>query len=171
MYRLDTASGQRYVVRVEQGGVFGTSSAEEFRVMKALHEAGFPVARVRWDEPTGNVLGQPFFVMDWVDGDEGQPDRAAAREFIALLQRLHHLDWQAMDIDFDIVPSGPADATAAQVDRWEGIYRRSTPVRVPLLDEAAAWLRAYAPQLSRISIVHGDAGRPTSSIETATWWR
>src|SRR3954463_15521608 len=61
----ETAEGARYVVRVEQGGVFGSSSADEFRMMQAAHELGCRVAPVRWIEPTGAVLGQPFFVMDY----------------------------------------------------------------------------------------------------------
>ena len=36
--------------------------------MRGAHELGCPVAPVRWIEPTGDVLGQPFFVMDYLDG-------------------------------------------------------------------------------------------------------
>ena len=51
---LELDDGSRFVVRVEQGGVFGTSGADEFEFMQAVGRLGFPVARVRWLEPTGD---------------------------------------------------------------------------------------------------------------------
>ena len=66
MWFVELDDGQRLVVRVEQGGVFGTSTVDEFELMRAAAELGVPVAPVRWLEPTGRVLGQPFFAMDFV---------------------------------------------------------------------------------------------------------
>jgi aminoglycoside phosphotransferase (APT) family kinase protein len=65
---LELDDGSRFVVRVEQGGVFGTSSAEEFEFMQAVGRLGFPVARVRWLDAAGDVTGQPLFVMDFIEG-------------------------------------------------------------------------------------------------------
>ena len=48
--------------------MFGTAGADEFEFMRPSGRLGFPVARVRWLEPTGTVIGQPFFVMDFIDG-------------------------------------------------------------------------------------------------------
>ncbi len=159
MFTVTLEGGTRYVLRMEQGGVFGTSSAEEFRVMRALHAAGYPVARVRWSEPDSSVLGQPFFVMDYIDADRGaNPSADTGRDFIETLHRLHELDWQAAGAEFDIVPASPTEATPLQVARWREVYRSSTPVVVPLLEEAAAWLIANAPPLEQVHIVHGDAG-------------
>lgn len=161
MYRVD-ADGGPYVLRVEQGGVFGTSGAEEARVMRGLHAAGYPVAEVLWEEPTGAVLGRPFFVMAFVEGagaqDERAMDPATAERFVAMLDRLHRLDWQAAGLVFDVVPDHPSDATHHQVDRWAGVYRAAAPEPIPLLEEAAAWLHHHAPPLERLAVVHGDAG-------------
>ncbi len=124
MFSVTLVGGTRYVLRMEQGGVFGTSSAEEFRVMRALHDAGFPVARVRWHEPDPSVLGQPFFLMDFVDADRGaSPEPSTGRAFVELLARMHDLDWRAAGIEFDLVPPEPADATPMQVERWRDVYR------------------------------------------------
>jgi aminoglycoside phosphotransferase (APT) family kinase protein len=164
MYRVDTDAGA-FVVRAEQGGVFGTSSAEEFAMMQALHGAGYPVATVRWFEPTSTVLGQPFFVMDFLAeaavagaDDERAMSAAGAAEFVSTLAGLHALDWQAARVPFASVPTTPSDATHLQIERWAAIYRAAAPEPIPLLDEAAAWLHRYAPPLQRLSIVHGDAG-------------
>ena len=41
----------------------------QFEVIRMVGElTDVPVPRVRWLEPTGDVLGTPFFVMDYVDG-------------------------------------------------------------------------------------------------------
>ena len=68
------------------------------------------------------------------------------------------LDWRAAGIEFDIQPSTADDATPLQVERWRNVYRSSSPVDIPLLEEAAAWLVANAPPLDRVRVVHGDAG-------------
>src|SRR4249919_13662 len=107
MHRVETDAGT-YVVRVEQGGVFGTSSAEEFALMRGLAEAGYPVAPALWYEPTGDVLGQPFFVMSFVEGaelaDERAMDEATAADFVRILDELHAVDWAAAGIRPTIVP-------------------------------------------------------------------
>jgi aminoglycoside phosphotransferase (APT) family kinase protein len=156
---LELADGSRFVVRVEQGGVFGTSGAAEFEFMGAVGRLGFPVARVRWLEPTGSVVGQPFFVMDFVDGGVAteREDRTLAPElavdFVRGLDALHHLDWTGQ---LDGPP--PDEAIHVQIERWADVYRASSPTAVALLDEGGAWLHHHAPQLDRVSLVHGDPG-------------
>jgi aminoglycoside phosphotransferase (APT) family kinase protein len=160
MYRVEFADGGRYVVRSEQGGVFGTSGAEECRIMRGLYGAGFPVARIVAEEPTGDVTGRPFFVMEFVAGaeaaDERSVDDATAAAFVRTLHRLHQLD--GATFGFDLVPTDPSQATALQVERWRATYRAASPDPIPLLEEAAAWLVHHAPPLDRVGVVHGDAG-------------
>ena len=93
------SGGDRYVVRIEQGGVFGTSSADEFRVHGGRPPSS--AARsppVRWIEPTGDVVGQPFFVMDFLDGaTTDRNDRSMSADlvddFVRRLDALHRTDW------------------------------------------------------------------------------
>ncbi len=156
---LELDDGSRFVVRVEQGGVFGTSGSDEFEFMEAVGRLGFPVARVRWLEPTGGVLGQPFFVMDFIEGGVAteREDRSLAPElavdFVRRLDELHHLEWGSV---LDGPP--PSEATHVQIERWADVYRSSSPRSVPLLEEAAAWLHGNAPPLDRVALVHGDPG-------------
>jgi aminoglycoside phosphotransferase (APT) family kinase protein len=156
---VETSDGARYVVRVEQGGVFGSTSSDEFGVMQAAHALGCRVAPVRWLEPTGAVLGQPFFAMDYVDGvATGRNDRSMSDElavdFVVQLAQLHRADWSS-----EIATEGlDIDATHAAIDLWRGVYRGETEVAIPLLEEAAAWLHHHAPAPSLIGIVHGDPG-------------
>ena len=65
---------QKLVARVapttEDVQVFPTYRLDhQFDVIRKVGElTDVPVPRVRWIEPTGDVLGAPFFVMDYVDG-------------------------------------------------------------------------------------------------------
>jgi aminoglycoside phosphotransferase (APT) family kinase protein len=65
---------QKLVTRVapaaEDVQVFPTYRLDhQFEVIRKVGElTDVPVPPVRWLEPTGNVLGTPFFVMDYVDG-------------------------------------------------------------------------------------------------------
>ncbi len=105
------------------------------------------------------MIGQPFFVMDFIDGgvDAGREDRSLAPElavdFVRRLDELHHLDWEGV-----LDGPGPAEATHVQIERWADVYRSTSPLPVPLLEEGAAWLHAHAPALERVALVHGDPG-------------
>src|SRR5215207_4420393 len=164
---VELGDGARYVARIEQGGVFGSSSADEFRFMQAAYELGCPVARVRWLEPTGEVAGQPMFVMDFLEGaSAGRDDRtlspALADDFVARLHALHTTDWSG-GLNDEITADASAElttdtATHRQIDRWYGVYRSATDVAIPLIEEGAAWLHHHAPVCERLAIVHGDPG-------------
>lgn len=154
------ADGSRYVVRVEQGGVFGTSGASEFEFMRAAAGLGIPVAAARWIEPTGTVLGQPFFVMDYVEHvSSGREERVVndvvLADFLRQLDALHAVGPAAFGA---VETATPESVTHAQIDRWAAVYRDAGCGAVPLLDEAAAWLHLHAPVAPRVGIVHGDPG-------------
>ena len=162
MYRLDLAAGRSLVLRVEQGGVFGTRGDEEYRVMAALGRAGVPVAPVLGAELTGELVGRPFFVMEFVPGDvQAREDRTLPADVAAALVRtlshLHGLESDDVVGAFDVVPE-PADATDVQIERWADIYRQAAGTPIPLLEEAAAWLHHHASPLERLGVVHADPG-------------
>ncbi|WP_409329650.1 phosphotransferase family protein [Trujillonella humicola] len=144
-----------YMVRIEQGGTFGTDGTLEAGAMRALADAGLPVPPVRWIEGPG-VLGRPFFVMDLVPGSSAVDDQVLDA-FVAALHGVHRNDPAVVSAALGPVP-GPDDAVAAQIDRWEAVYRGSVPEPVPLLDEAAAWLRAHLRPTGPTVVVHGDPG-------------
>src|SRR5580693_7313340 len=66
---------QKLVARVaptaEDVQVFPTYRLDhQFDVIRMVGElTDVPVPRVRWLEPTGDVLGTPFFLMDYVEGE------------------------------------------------------------------------------------------------------
>ena len=134
---------QRVIVRIEQGGMFGTDTVTEVHAMRALHSVGFAVPEVLAVEDTGEVLGEPFFVMEQVPGvvrldDQGLDD------IIRSVAGLHRVPVAVLD---------PSGRTAEQVvhdniEYWRTMYRQhapETPAR-------RAWrgLAARAPASRRV---------------------
>ncbi|HEU5268133.1 MAG TPA: phosphotransferase family protein [Jatrophihabitans sp.] len=144
------------VVRIEQGGMFGTEGEPEARVMRALAEGGFPAPPVRWIESDPSVLGQPFFVMDRVPGSPAVDDAKLA-EYVRKLHELHTLDPAVAADGLGPVPQ-PEAAVTNGIDHWLSVYRRSALAPIPLLEAAAEWLRANLRPTGPTCIVHGDPG-------------
>lgn len=154
-YAVDTSAGP-LVVRVEQGVAPAGSSGEELRLMQSLRKAGYPVANARWSEPTGDVLGRPFIVIDdpGVEPvDEQSVNEAAATAFVKAIATLHRLDLSHLPA------ADPDQAIHAQIERWRGVGKSVGGPRVPVLDAIEIWLHQNAPLDKKVAIVHG-APRP-----------
>jgi aminoglycoside phosphotransferase (APT) family kinase protein len=153
------AAGERlaFVVRVEQGGMFGTDGSTEARAMSALAAAGFPVAPVRWIETEPDVLGQPFFVMDRVPGTVSADD-AMLDAYVRALHGLHQVEPGQLVAGLGPVPPSPEAGVQAAIDPWARIYRDNAPAPIPLLEQAEAWLRRHLRPTGPVSVVHGDPG-------------
>jgi aminoglycoside phosphotransferase (APT) family kinase protein len=160
MYILELTAGPRprLVLRIEQWGLLGSDSRDEVAVMRALHERDFPVADVLVYEPSDEVLGQPFFVMDFIDGTSVyQPESLAP--YLEALASLHAADPDTLGLDFFERPTDPRDSARNQVERWYDVYRANLIGEPsPLVEEAAQWLRNHAPATERVALVHGDPG-------------
>jgi len=94
--------------------------------------------------------------MDLVAGSSAVDD-AVLDDFVVALHGIHRHDTTVVADSLGPVPA-PDAGVAAQIDRWEAVYRTSVPEPVPLLDEAAAWLRAYLHPTGPTAVVHGDPG-------------
>jgi aminoglycoside phosphotransferase (APT) family kinase protein len=167
MYRAELepadAAGDRshrrtVVIRVEQWGLLGSDSSNEVRAMQGLYAAGYPVARVLAYDSSTDLLSQPFFVMDFVEGtSEYTPE--SLRDYVGLLDRLHRMEPEKVGLGSLERPKGSRDAALSQVEHWYEVYRSSlVGDPSPLVEEAAQWLRNHAPESERIGIVHGDPG-------------
>ena len=167
----DTAGRSRgVVVRIEQGGMFATDTEREVAAMRAVLGAGYRVPEVLHVEPTGRVLGQPFMIMGLVDG-VARLDEQGLDDVIASVAALHRLPASVLD---------PRERTAQQViddeiDGWLAVYRAHAPHRIPLIEDAAAWLHRHLRPTGPTVIVHGDAGpgnalyHPADGLTVLDW--
>jgi aminoglycoside phosphotransferase (APT) family kinase protein len=164
-YRV-TAGGKRYALRRKPPGKLLPSAHavdREYRVIRALHGVGFPVARPWALCEDESVIGTVFYVMDCVEGrvlwDQAlpgmtRPERGAIwGELNRVIAQLHGVDYKAVGLeDF----GKPGDYIARQVSRWSKQYRASELERIEEMDRLIEWLPLHIPAGDETSIVHGD---------------
>jgi aminoglycoside phosphotransferase (APT) family kinase protein len=164
-YLLQTP-GRAYVLRRKPPGVLLPSAHavdREFKVISALHAAGYPVARP-WglcEDPA--IIGTAFYVMDRVEGrilwNLGLPDqspgerRAIYEAQVDALADLHGYDPTAIGLgDY----GRPGNYFARQVDRWTKQYRASETETIEAMNRLIDWLPKGLPEDGPARIVHGD---------------
>ncbi len=165
-YRLTCADGARLVLRRKPPGKLLPSAhavEREYRVIKALHDTGFPVARPRFLCEDESVIGTAFYVMDYVEGrvlwDQSLPgmtreQRAAIwDELNAVISRLHCTDYRAIGLEGF---GKPGSYIERQIARWTKQYRASETGPLPAMDRLIEWLPQNIPPEAATRVVHGD---------------
>jgi aminoglycoside phosphotransferase (APT) family kinase protein len=135
----------------------------EYRVIKALHAAGFPVPRPRMLCEDESVVGTAFYVMDYVEGrvlwDQSLPGMTKKQrgeiwdELNRVISQLHSLDFRELGLeDF----GKPGNYIERQIARWTKQYQASETGRVEAMDNLIAWLPKNIPPSAATTVVHGD---------------
>lgn len=139
--------------------------ARQFTILRALADTPVRAPRALWLEPTGDVLGRPFFVMERVAGDvyemeppAGVADDAVARMCRSLVEQLaaiHTVDLGRTGLD-------ALDDGTNHLDRelrhWADEMNRVKRGRLPALERLHRELVARRPApCPRVTLVHGDA--------------
>jgi aminoglycoside phosphotransferase (APT) family kinase protein len=164
-YILDAPTG-RWVLRRKPLGPLLPSAHQierEFRVLRALAGTRVPVPRALALCEDTDVLGAPFFVMEFLDGrifaDPALPgvtpaERTAMYESaIAILAELHAVDFRAVGLS-DYGRS--AGYLARQVTRWTKQYTASQTHTIASMDALIDWLPQHIPAEDEAAIAHGD---------------
>jgi aminoglycoside phosphotransferase (APT) family kinase protein len=165
-FLLTGADGQRFVLRKKPPGAILPSAhavEREYAVMRALGPTAAPVppTRVLCEDP--NVIGTPFYIMDYVDGRvltditlAAIPASERAAYYFAMadgLAALHGVDWRAAGLaDF----GKPENYAARQVARWTKQYLASSPDDNADMQALIAWLPENLPPDEPPAIAHGD---------------
>jgi aminoglycoside phosphotransferase (APT) family kinase protein len=165
-YRITAADGRRFVLRRKPPGTLLPSAHavdREFKVIRALHAIGFPVARPYVLCEDESIIGTAFYVMDYVEGrvlwDQSLPGMSRTQRFSIwdelnrVIARLHTVDPMAVGLeDF----GRPGSYIERQIARWTRQYRTSETERIEAMDDLIAWLPKNIPVQTRTSVVHGD---------------
>ncbi|WP_417477657.1 phosphotransferase [Maricaulis sp.] len=164
-YKLETPSKSYVLRRKPPGKLLPSAHAvdREFRVMKALGEAGFPCPVMYGLCMDRDVIGTEFYVMEFVEGrifwDPLLPgmepaERAAIYDASnATLAHLHSIDVEAAGLsDY----GKPGDYFQRQIGRWTKQYRAAETDTIEAMDKLIDWLPTAAPEQERTSVVHGD---------------
>lgn len=163
-YRLTDGSNVWALRRPPLGHVLPTAHdmAREFTVISALHGSPVPVP-----EPVAlctdrDVLGQPFYLMSFVDGVVLQdpalvPDPLAARRsteaLVDTLVALHGVQPAAVGLAEFGRPDG---FLQRQVARWHQQFQASMPGGSAVESDVVRGLTEQLPTSLRAGIVHGD---------------
>ena len=165
-YKVSAADGRRFVLRRKPPGKLLPSAHavdREYRVISALHPAGFPVAKPHVLCEDESVIGTAFYVMDYVEGrvlwDQSLPgmpkaERAAIwDELNRVISLLHTLDFRKIGLeDF----GKPGNYIERQIARWTKQYQASETERIEAMDNLIAWLPKNIPPSAATTVVHGD---------------
>ncbi|WP_334163744.1 phosphotransferase family protein [Phenylobacterium sp.] len=164
-YQLITPH-RRYVLRRKPAGPLLRSAHavdREFRAIRALRDAGYPVPQAFALCDDDSVIGSMFYVMEMVEGrilwdgrlpDATPTERAAIYDAqIQVLARLHVLEPQEIGLA-DFGPAG--NYYGRQVARWTKQYRASEQDPIPEMDRLIDWLPRSLPPERPARVVHGD---------------
>jgi aminoglycoside phosphotransferase (APT) family kinase protein len=167
------------VIRLEPAGDFGLfpeyDVALQYNMMKALADTRVPVPEMYWLEEDPAFLGNPFYVMERLDGqvpsdsppyhsegwlfDSAPEDRERLwNSGLDAMSEVHKLDWRKPEFAF-LKPLPPGRTSIqAQLDYWDsfldwGLDRS----RYSLINAGFEWLVAHQPPEAEVGICWGDA--------------
>lgn len=160
------AGERKYVLRKKPPGKLLPSAHavdREYRVITALAGTDVPVPRTYGLCMDDAVIGQAFYLMEWVEGrifrDPMLPDlapeerRAIYRAMIRTLAHLHAVDPNAVGLsDF----GKPGNYFERQIARWIKQYEASKTDEIPSFDHLIEWLPRNIPPGDETRISHGD---------------
>lgn len=165
-YLLTDGAHDWVVRRPPLGHVLATAHdmKREFRVVSALHPTAVPVPEplLLCEDP--DVLGSPFYVMEYVTGTPYRtaeqlaplgPDRtrAALLGLVDTLVELHAVDPESVGLGDFGRPEGFLDR---QLRRWGKQLDASRNRDLPGIDELHAALGRSLPHSPAPTVIHGD---------------
>uniref|UniRef100_A0A8C0HGZ9 Acyl-CoA dehydrogenase family member 10 n=1 Tax=Chelonoidis abingdonii TaxID=106734 RepID=A0A8C0HGZ9_CHEAB len=159
--------GDRHLVlrKKPPGNLLPTAHAveREYRVLKALAEAGVPVPKVLALCEDSSIIGTPFYLMEYCSGhiykdvslpglDPGQR-RAIYMAMNKVLCKIHRVDLKAAGLE-DYGKHG--NYVQRQVQTWTKQYRATETHTIPTMERLIEWLPLHLPGNQKTTVVHGD---------------
>ena len=165
-YRVQAGDRTWIVRRPPLGHVLATAHdmAREHRIITALRPTAVPVPRTIALCTDENVIGAPFYIMEFVDGAiyrTADQTAALGREKLEritdsltdVLAKLHAVEPESVGLhDF----GRPDGYMQRQLSRWGKQLAASRSRELPGIDELHARLEKNIPPAKHVGIVHGD---------------
>lgn len=178
-YRVSSAAGDVILRRPPLGHVLPTAHdmTREYTAMAALAPTDVPVPTMLHLCQDSELLGQPFYVMEAVEGyvcreslpagyaDEPAQRRAVGEGLVRVLGDLHNVDYQAVGLGEFGRPDG---YLARQVARWTKQWEATRLPDMDAVDAVAKELAASVPATQRSTVVHGDYRLDNTILDPTT---
>jgi aminoglycoside phosphotransferase (APT) family kinase protein len=178
-YRVSSGAGDVILRRPPLGHVLPTAHdmKREYTAMAALERTEVPVPKMLHLCTDPEVLGQPFYVMEAVNGyvcrdslpagyaDRPEQRRAIGEGLIRVLGDLHNVDPAAVGLGEFGRPDG---YLSRQVSRWTKQWEATRLEGLESVDKLAAELAASVPTSQRGTIVHGDYRLDNTMLDPTT---
>ncbi|HTS97555.1 MAG TPA: phosphotransferase family protein [Streptosporangiaceae bacterium] len=165
-YRLDLGGSRLVLRRPPLGHVLPTAHdmSREYRVLSALRGTDIPVPTPIANCTDPDVIGAPFYLMGYVDGEvlrtqkDGErltPDQARqlSERLAEMLAAIHQVDVEAVGLAGFGRPEG---YMARQLARWQRQWELSNTREMPGYDRLVERLAAGLPADGDHALVHGD---------------
>ena len=161
-----SSTNQVFVLRRKPPGILLPSAHavdREYKVITALQNTEVPVPKTYGLCEDADIIGTPFFVMDFLDGNvywdlllsEKSPQERM--EIYAnknkVIAELHNVDYESVGLSNY---GKPGNYIARQVSRWTKQYLASETENIPAMNNLIDWLPPNIPDEDETSIVHGD---------------
>lgn len=177
-FRFDLAMPDQpaatYVLRREPPeSVVETHRLREYQLMRAMR-GWVPVPEVPWVDPEGKWFARPALISGFVQGVTKPPEASGnvtglgaryspelqqklGAQFVDLLARIHLFDWRKAELSaFDAPPEGTDEGVQSVVNWWERVWEEDSAEPMPMIRFTAQWLRANAPPVDKVTVVHHD---------------
>ena len=167
MFDLRLADERFVIRRAPMAAVSDTAHdvVREFQVIQALAGKGarVPELLVSGDDPS--VLGAPFYIMRYVDGevirrrlpsqyiDSPATQPAIGEELVDALVELHAVEWRGSALES---MANPERFLSRQVSRWMAQLEKYRSRDLPGVESVALWLEANRPPEGELTVMHGD---------------
>ncbi|MCP4036224.1 MAG: phosphotransferase family protein, partial [bacterium] len=148
----------------------------QYRVMDALRDSRVPVPEMLWEERTGEVIGDAFYLMSKVEGQcpadnpaytvEGWLKELAVEDqrklwdgYLDILVDIHALDPLELKLGFLAKPDLGPTPLDQELAYYENFYRWAYGDEIhPHVEPALAWLHENKPPQPEVPVlVWGDA--------------
>jgi aminoglycoside phosphotransferase (APT) family kinase protein len=151
---------------------------DQYDAMRIVGErSDVPVPQVRWMEPTGEVLGTPFFLMDRIEGVVPQDvlpynfgdnwlhdaplehQRRLQDSTVEVIAKLHAIPDAQTTFGFLDPPHPGSTALERNLARTRAWYDFAVADigRSPLVERGLAWLEANLPETTETVLCWGDS--------------
>lgn len=167
-YLLETGSGEEYVLRKPPHGANvrgGHDMGREFTVLQSLEPIYSKVPHPVLFEPSADLLGGPFYLMERVKGVilRNRPPkdftlhedlmRNISINAIHTLAELHNLNISETPLANMGKPDGYVER---QVHGWVDRYYKAQTDDISEMDQLGEWLKKNIPDASYSAFIHND---------------